>query len=391
MMDSTTQLISLAVAIVSLIAAVIGIIKKCMKKKKPGGGKMENNTNPVTNTKVNGSISQVSDSHSVTIGGNVSIGSILHANNDDLPQKAQKETVDPSSTEPVAVILQDVYTSLFAENGEVHSEQIKIQNLGNGHIEGTVYLDGENTYSLSGTFNNRILTGEFTSIGQFTDERGTINLKQISADILSGFCSFSKLSAVEDQIRMSPYVWVAGSNTNLINGTYEFCTECHREGKKCCCASLDIDMPVLIDKEARRLQSRNPRNLRMRDFSKNIGNTSVRQMLSKKNSQLQSYCHFYDPAENECKIYNIRPTDCRLFPFDIKLDPNTNEYWIGYYDEICERHLPDVETMKMYAHVLRPQLFLLFPYANTINLSEVCQRLGKAHFEKLYKLEQFIF
>lgn len=47
--------------------------------------------------------------------------------------------------------------------------------------------------------------------------------------------------------------------------------------------------------------------------------------------------------------------------------------------------------MKKYAHILRPHLFLLFPYANTINIKEVCERLNKANFEKLYKLDEFIF
>lgn len=129
----------------------------------------------------------------------------------------------------------------------------------------------------------------------------------------------------------------------------------------------------------------------MRDFSKNIGNTPIRQINEISSEKIGSHCYFYDSDENKCKIYSIRPTDCRLFPFDIQLDTNTNEYWIGYYSDLCERRLPDVETMKQYAHILRPQLFLLFPYANTINNEEVCKRLKSATFEKLYKLEQFIF
>lgn len=150
-------------------------------------------------------------------------------------------------------------------------------------------------------------------------------------------------------------------------------------------------MPVIIMNEAKKIQSTNPRVRRMRDFSKNIGNTPIRQINEISSEKIGSHCYFYDCDENKCKIYSIRPTDCRLFPFDIQLDTNTNEYWIGYYSDLCERRLPDVETMKQYAHILRPQLFLLFPYANTINNEEVCKRLKSATFEKLYKLEQFIF
>lgn len=193
----------------------------------------------------------------------------------------------------------------------------------------------------------------------------------------------------EDQIRVSPYVWVAGDNSDLIKGTYEFCTHCHNEGKKCCCESADIDMPVLLPTEAQKYQSMNPRRQRMKDFSHAIVSTAIRQMNST-NSNKQC-CHFYNSTDNKCRIYDVRPTDCRLFPFDIKKNENTGEYWVGYYDEICERKLPDKETMKKYAHILRPQLFLLFPYADAINRDEVCMQLKKSHFEELYKLHDFIF
>ncbi len=290
------------------------------------------------------------------------------------------------------IILKSTYTSLFAEKGTVQNEKIVITNLGNGKIEGKVYLDKNYIYSLSGTFKNCILTGEFTSVGKYTDERGTINLRLISEDVLSGFCSFSKVSKfADDQIRMSPYVWVAGEDNNLLNGTYEFCTQCHNERKKCCCSSSDIDMPILLNNEAHRIQGTNPRMHRMKVFSRNIRNTQVRQINEVNHSGNEPSCFFYDQNENRCKIYNIRPTDCRLFPFDIKLDRETNEYWIGYYEDLCDRQLPEIDVMKQYAHILRPQLFLLFPYANTINDESVCKRLSKSSFVKLYKLEEFIF
>lgn len=290
------------------------------------------------------------------------------------------------------IILQDKYTSVFAEKGNIHNEIIVIKNMGNGIVEGDVYLDKNNIYKLNGTFKNHILTGEFTSVAEYTDERGTINLKLISKDILSGFCSFSKISnSAYDQIRMSPYIWISGENPDLLNGTYEFCTQCHNENKKCCCASPDIDMPVLLKNEAQKIQHMNPRKFKMKEFSHNIGRTPIRQVNEIYDEIRGDCCHFYNRDKNQCTIYDIRPTDCRLFPFDIKLDPDTNEYWIGYYSDLCHRRLPDQEVMKQYAHILRPQLFLMFPYANTINDKNVCKHLCEASFEKLYKLEEFIF
>lgn len=143
--------------------------------------------------------------------------------------------------------------------------------------------------------------------------------------------------------------------------------------------------------EAHKIQGSNPRMHRMKVFSHSIRNTQVRQINESNTSGNDPFCYFCDRSENRCKIYDIRPTDCRLFPFDIKLDRETNEYWIGYYEDLCDRQLPDIDVMKQYAHILRPQLFLLFPYANTINDESVCKRLSKASFVKLYKLEEFIF
>ncbi len=44
-----------------------------------------------------------------------------------------------------------------------------------------------------------------------------------------------------------------------------------------------------------------------------------------------------------------------------------------------------------YAHILRPQLFLLFPYLDLINREDVCEKLKDASFEELFKLEEFVF
>lgn len=375
-----TVIISLIVAIIGIPIAILQLRKAYIDNKKRdigGGAEMNKKTKNTIKNENDGDVSNV------VITGDVSINK-TNINN---PTTTIQQGIEDDN-----IILKSTYTSLFAENGEVHSEKITIRNLPNGKIEGEVKLDDTYIYTLTGTFKNRVLTGEFTSIGNYTDERGTINLKQISENILSGFCSFSKItSSSDDQIRMSPYVWVAGENSDIVHGTYEFCTTCHNQGKKCCCASSDIDMPILLQNEARKLQSMNPRHQRMHDFSRAIGNTPIRQINSITSSTCGTHCHFYVPADNRCKIYDQRPTDCKLFPFDIKLDTNTNEYWVGYYSNLCENSLPDNEQMKLYAHVLRPLLFLLFPYANTINRSDVCEKLNYATFEKLYKLQQFIF
>ena len=388
MNDDIRLLILLITAIIGLVTAIFLCrkayieLKRLYSKKKAQLANTE--VTPMNNTST-GNVKAKNSTVETTINKDSGNTIIINQSHPAHPEKRDHITEDN-------IILKSNYTSLFAEKGTVQNEKIEIRNLGNGKIEGQVYLNENYIYSLNGTFKNCILTGEFTSVGKYTDERGTINLKLISEDVLSGFCSFSKISRLaDDQIRMSPYVWVAGDDNNLLNGTYEFCTQCHNERKKCCCSSSDIDMPVLLSNEAHRIQSSNPRMHRMKNFSHNIRNTPVRQINESSTSENETFCYFYDRNENRCKIYDIRPTDCRLFPFDIKLDKETNEYWIGYYEDLCDRQLPDIDVMKQYAHILRPQLFLLFPYANTINDESVCKRLNKASFVKLYKLDEFIF
>lgn len=381
-MNTNTQLViqilAILVAAIGLAAAIIKLIT-AYKKQKPtdSGGDSVDSTQTTESSVGTGNIT--GDGNTQTI--NVTIGN--------------QRTTPEEDVYDDDVMLQSSYTSLFAENGKVHHETISIQNLGHGRIEGEVYLDSEYTYKLSGTFKNRILTGEYTSVGRFVDERGTVNLKLIDQDILTGFCSFSKVSMnFDDQIRMSPYIWISGDNTDLINGTYQFCSECHMTNKTCCCASDEIDMPVLLKNDAQQIQALSPRSHRLKFFSSNIGQTSVRQMKSKafeRNGKTHYACHFYDVKNNICTIYDTRPVDCRLFPFDIKLDAITNEYWIGYYDDLCERSLPDESIMKRYAHILRPFIFLMFPYANIVTLDSVCEKLKNAHFTRLYKLNDFIF
>ena len=90
-------------------------------------------------------------------------------------------------------------------------------------------------------------------------------------------------------------------------------------------------------------------------------------------------CYFF--TSGKCKIYEDRPTDCRLFPFDIVLDKASGEYWVGYYTDICSKELPQKE-MKKHLHILRPYLLLLYPYANIVTSDTVCEKLSKATFER---------
>lgn len=307
--------------------------------------------------------------------------------------------------------LEKNYTSIFAEDNRIKTEQISITKQHNGTIEGTVTLIDKDingsafcnfTYLLKGRFTNNILTAEYYSSDDNADERGAINLKLIDRKMLSGFCSFSKLSTfADDEIRVSPYVWVAGENQDLLNGTFEFCTKCHEEQKVCCCASEKIDMPVFLNSEIELIRNNLSNKAQEKNtFSKTLPDpfqkSHVRQMKreEKKTNNgdlLYTKCYFYDIEEKRCKIYQGRPIDCRLFPFDIKLTEDKQEYVIGYYTELCERNLPSFSIMKKKAHLLRPYFFLLYPYLHLITNKNVCQKLQNADFQEIGKFKDFVF
>ena len=299
------------------------------------------------------------------------------------------------------------YTSLFAEDNLLKSEQIIINKQKGSDVYGTVILieEGYNSkvehkYSLKGTFSNKVLTAEYYSECGEADERGAINLKLIDKDILSGFCSFSKLSG-GDEIRVSPYIWVAGENKDLLNGTFTFCTECHKGKKVCCCANKKVDMPILVNFELNSIRNnsytcKKEKNIFSKNLSKPFQKCPVRQMNKEKITNKETNeeiikCYFYNTDSNTCNIYENRPIDCRIFPFDIKLSQETNEYVIGYYKEICEITMPDSHIMKKNAHILRPYFFILYPYLHLITLNEVSENLNKEEFEVIAKFNEFVF
>ena len=406
--ESTKIIITLIISIIGIPTAIFGLIKAYIeskrvieeKKKKRTEGNMNNsshNKNVIKSSKNKGNVNNTINNTTNHTTINVSDKSLV------------PETSSSSNNDNI--VLGQNYTSLFAEDNKLKTEQIVITKQKNGQIEGTVTLreigsDGNefliHTYTLKGKYTNKVLTAEYYSQNESVDERGAINLKLIDRDILSGFCSFSKLSAfVDDEIRVSPYIWVAGEDKNLLNGTFDFCTKCSTERKVCCCANPNVDMPVFLNSELDLIRKQLPPNKTEKNsFSKTLSapydNSAVRQMKrdekkGENNTLEYTKCHFFDLDEQRCKIYEGRPIDCRLFPYDIKLSEDKKEYVIGYYTTICDRYLPELSVMKKKAHILRPYFFLLYPYLHMITSSEVCQRLKSAEFREIASFKDFVF
>lgn len=399
------EIIGLVAAVITLSTALISLVVILLKRRNKEGG---------TNKTINMNNKKNIDSQNVQIqtdakNVNINIASAENHNNSEIEKNPTNSNSKSSNSGKLTENkLAKEYTSIFAEDNKLKTETIKIIVQENDKVEGEVFLNDYNlkngtaknySYKMIGTFSNKVLTADYYS-NSSKDERGVINLKMIDDKILSGFCSFSKLSPAEDEIRLSPYVWVEGAKDNdILNGTFSFCTECFVQHKDCCCSSDKVDMPIFAETEIDLLRNQLlKKNVSKDIYSKKLQEpyqgTCIRQMLRENelvNDKSVSRCHFFDINDKKCKIYEGRPIDCRLFPFDIRLDESKSQYIIGYYNELCENQLPNYTEMKKYAHILRPYFFLMYPYLHIITNDIVCEKLKDADFRKIANFKDFIF
>lgn len=399
----STSIKWIVIIIVSILVLFFIIFKYNNKENKSEVGKIMNDDN---------SQNGVGENSKIKIGRrsivNFFAGKQSHENSDRT--NTQENSDNPNLLEK-QIKLQKNYTSLFAEDNRLKTEQITITSQENGKIVGDVVLIEKNsygkeistyTYSLIGKFANCVLTAEYYSTDGNVDERGAINLKLIDNEILSGFCSFSKTSSADDDIRVSPYVWKAGKDQDLLNGTFDFCTKCYETKDVCCCASEHVDMPIILDSEHNRIKNHlskktvNKKSFYSNNLPEPYDKVSIRQIkrIEKNDSESENgytKCHFFNLDEQKCKIYEVRPLDCRLFPFDIKLSENKSEYDIIYYTDLCKQDLPEFSQMKKMAHILRPYFFLLYPYLHIITSDSVCEKLKSAEYAKIDSFKNFVF
>jgi Fe-S-cluster containining protein len=96
-------------------------------------------------------------------------------------------------------------------------------------------------------------------------------------------------------------------------------------------------------------------NLDADDFTE--GPSQNRNFLSLK--AYKGKCYFYDSGR--CSIYEDRPLDCRLFPFDIVQAEDGNFYWI-VYNEFCPEsfdyrlYFSAAKRLLAYAHWSRDEV-----------------------------------
>ncbi|MBD5470750.1 MAG: YkgJ family cysteine cluster protein [Lachnospiraceae bacterium] len=266
------------------------------------------------------------------------------------------------------------WNSFFHEGDIIQSESIILEQEGQT-VNGEIVLENRR-YLLNGEFKNQILMGTYISKNTRKDERGAIVLRRINENLLSGFCTFVYK---DKQVYSSPYILTSTSYHNVKKGTYSFCNSCI--GKfDCCCNCNKIDMPIILPSEAQEIETISRKSIN--DFA--IKLTSNLYQMRRFDNQEKNGCIFF--VNNQCSIYNNRPIDCRLFPFDFK--EINGEYWLIYYNsiDICRALPTDINEIKNYAHNIRPLLDMLLPYMSECSNPIFSKRLENQQYIKLFTI-----
>lgn len=266
------------------------------------------------------------------------------------------------------------WNSFFHEGDIIQSESIILEQEGQT-VNGEIVL-GNRKYLLNGEFKNQILMGTYISKNRRKDERGAVVLRRINENLLSGFCTFVYK---DKQVYSSPYILTSISYHNVKKGTYSFCNSCI--GKfDCCCNCNKIDMPIILPSEAQKIETVSRKLIK--DFAMKLSSNLYQ--MRRLDNQEENGCIFF--VNNQCSIYNNRPIDCRLFPFDFKeID---GEYWLIYYNsiDICRALPTDINEIKNYAHNIRPLLDMLLPYMSECSNPIFSKRLEKQQYIKLFTI-----
>ena len=146
----------------------------------------------------------------------------------------------------------------------------------------------------------------------------------------------------------------------------KFCHACPSDTN--CCTSNTVDLPLLTSKDIARIGTAT--GLSSDDFSSQTSGT-LRQMKAGDEG-----CLFYQAGR--CGIYDSRPTDCRMFPFDIDRDDNGRLVWIVYSSTCAvpidsSKHFAQVQKL---AQELEPHIADFATQTSARMEGHDCQILG---------------
>lgn len=258
--------------------------------------------------------------------------------------------------------LSDKWISSFIQNNKIYNEDVEFKQDGNKvSADITLNFDGEMCkYKFSGTIGKRVINGTYEYSSNSDIESGTISLKIINEDFLYGVTTYISLDDSDDVVQ-SPYALFRNTDNNL--GTFDLCHNCVKRSATCC-SNPCVDSPMVLPNEAKEIAKL--QNIDISDFAKTVdfakmyGDKTLKDLYQMKRQDNSNSCYFY--RDSKCTIYDIRPIDCRIFPYDIKLESDGNYYLVYYLTNDCEVRNMNVDNLKMVSYNTRLFLRLLLPY-----------------------------
>ena len=280
------------------------------------------------------------------------------------------------------------WISTFIDNNKIYNEKVKFKQTDN-RLTANIILnfDGEMCeYKFNGIINKNIINGTYEYDKDSEVESGTISLKIINENFLYGVTTYLSSDKDSDDIVQSPYALFRNTKNNL--GTFDLCSNCVGNATNCC-ANTNVDAPMILPSEAKAISEK--MNIGKEEFANKIEfskmyNDSTLKDLYQLKKQKDNACYFY--RDNKCTIYDIRPIDCRIFPYDVKLEKDGQYYLVYYKTETCPIHDADIKDIKMVSYNTRLFLRMLLPYLREWADKYCCKILTKNNdYETICKIE----
>lgn len=255
------------------------------------------------------------------------------------------------------------WMSSFIQNNKIYNEDVVFNQIGNKlSADITLNFDGEMCkYKFNGIINKNVINGTYEYLENCDIESGTISLKIINENFLYGVTTYISTDKNNDDVIESPYALFRNTENNL--GTFNLCHNCVN-AKATCCSNPAVDSPMILPNEA--LEIAKVTNMEVSNFAKQVdfasmyNDKALKSLYQMKRQDNSNACYFY--KECKCSIYDIRPIDCRIFPYDIKLEKDGNYYLVYYLTDNCEIKNIDLNNLKMVSYNTRLFLRLLLPY-----------------------------
>lgn len=255
------------------------------------------------------------------------------------------------------------WTSAFIQNNKIYNEDIIFKQVEN-NLTADILLNFDEVmykYRFTGTVNKNIINGTYECLEDYDIESGTISLKIINEDFLYGITTYISTDKDNDDVVQSPYALFRNTKNSL--GTFNLCHKCVN-AKATCCSNPSVDSPMILPGEAKEIAKSTKTNIddfaELIDFASMHNDESLKNLYQMKRQENSSACCFY--KDRKCSIYESRPIDCRIFPYDIKLEKDGNYYLVYYVTDNCEIKNVDLEDLKTVSYNTRLFLRLLLPY-----------------------------